>query len=315
MRPIAKAQSATAAAFSLLLALTLILGPATAKAQMAPPKITAQSAFVLNADTGQVLYSKNADKRFRSLSITKLITGYILVHTFGNRLDLETTITPNDLAHGSNAGLKVGDIWSLRDLLYAMLMVSGNDAATAIADYVGRALLAQEGRQGDGVQRFVEAMNGTAAAIGANQTNFADADGLSANNTSTAYDLALIGSVAFRDPRLLPFWSCSQHAIHIGGPNARTVTLHSKVEIIGEPGIVGAKTGSYFSKGLYHLIAGWRAPNGQTIVAVVLGSASHPARYNDVRAIINALPQDYPELNRAVASVSAAPPPFQTVCR
>jgi serine-type D-Ala-D-Ala carboxypeptidase (penicillin-binding protein 5/6) len=94
-----------------------------------------------------------------------------------------------------------------------------------------------------------------------------------------------MGRTIFRDARLLPLWRCARRTLSIGGPEARTVTLDSTIEMLAEDDIIGAKTGSHVSKNIYHLVVGWRAPNGQTIVAVVLGSADHPSRYNDMRAI------------------------------
>jgi serine-type D-Ala-D-Ala carboxypeptidase (penicillin-binding protein 5/6) len=104
---------------------------------------------------------------------------------------------------------------------------------------------------------------------------------------------------------LLPFWQCARRTFDVGGPQARSVTIDSTIEMLGDPNIVGAKTGSYFTKNIYHLVVGWHAPNGQTIVAVVLGAADHPSRYNDMRAILAALPRDFPELTEQ--STSTAP--------
>jgi D-alanyl-D-alanine carboxypeptidase len=76
--------------------------------------------------------------------------------------------------------------------------------------------------------------------------------------------------------------------------------------MIGEKDILAAKTGSHVGNNIYHLAVGSRAPNGQTIVAVVLGSTSHPARYKDMRAILATLPRDYPELREPVTGALAA---------
>ena len=277
-------------------AAVLVYADAFAQQTLALPSVTAKSAYVVNADTGQPLYRKNEDEVFRILSITKLVTAYLAAERMGGQLSDTVTITQGNLTSGSTAGLRKGDVWTLRDLLYGMLLVSGNDASIAIADYVGRAILAEEKKQGTPIKRFVQEMQSTATALGASHTRFADSYGLSPSNVSTARDVALIGSTAFRDSRLLPFWHCARRTLAIGGPNARTISLVATVEMVGEDDILGAKTGTYVGKNIYHLVTGWRAPNGQTIVAVVLGSASDPARYDDMRAIIAALPNDFPEL-------------------
>jgi serine-type D-Ala-D-Ala carboxypeptidase (penicillin-binding protein 5/6) len=287
-------------------AVALISGHAFGQQAIAPPEVTASSVFVLNADTGQTLYRKNENKAFRILSITKLITAYVLVQRLGEQLSDTVTITQADLVPGSTAGLRKGDVWSLENLLYGMLLVSGNDAALAIADHVGRAILAQEKKRGGAIKRFVQEMRSAAAGLGATHAQFADPYGLSPSNVSTARDVALIGGTVFRDARLLPFWRCARRTLSIGGPEARTVTLNSTIEMLGEDDIVGAKTGSHVGKNIYHLVVGWRAPNGQTIVAVVLGAADHPSRYNDMRAILAALPHDFPELAKPASSSGAA---------
>lgn len=288
-----------------LAALIALFAGGHASAQQAkapPPKVTATSVFVVNADTGQVLYQRNPDKAYRILSITKLVTAYVLMQRLGGELSDEVTATQAYLVPGSTAGLRKGDIWTLRNLLYGMLLVSGNDAALAIADYTGSKMLATEKTRGSGIKRFVEEMNAVALALGAKYTKFADADGLSPGNVSTARDVAAIGSTVFRDQRLLPFWRCAHRTVSVDGPEARTVTIESTIEMLGEDNILGAKTGSYVGKNLYHLVAGWRAPNGATIVAVVLGAADHPSRYTDMRTILAALPQDFPALAVPAAS-------------
>ena len=141
----------------LALAATLLIGGhAFGQAAKAPPEVTASSVFVVNADTGQVLYAKNPDKVFRILSITKLITAYLLMQRLGGELSDQVTIAQADLVPGSTAGLRKGDVWSLQDLLYGMLLVSGNDAAMAIADYTGRKMLAAEKKRGNSIKRFVQ---------------------------------------------------------------------------------------------------------------------------------------------------------------
>jgi D-alanyl-D-alanine carboxypeptidase (penicillin-binding protein 5/6) len=278
-------------------AATMLIGAqAFGRDGIAPPPVTASSVFAINADTGHTLYSKNDSKPVRLHSITKLITAYVLVQLLGDRRSEPVTITQAHLTSGSSAGLRKGDVWTLQDLLYGMLLVSGNDAALAIADHAGRTLLAEENKRGNSVKRFVQDMASTAAALGANQTRFVDPHGLSSLNVGTARDIGLIGSTVFRDPSLQPIWRCPEETLSIGGPNARSIVLKSTIEMLGEDGIIGAKTGSHIGKNIYNLVVAWRAPNGQTIVAVVLGSKDHSARYNDMRAILAALPHDFPEL-------------------
>jgi len=277
-------------------ALALVGGHASSQEALAPPPVTASSVFVMDAETGQVLYAKNPDTPFRILSLTKLITAYVLMDRMGDRLSDTVKINWPHLVRGSTAGLKRNDIWTLQDLLYGMVLVSGNDAAVAIADHVGRTLLAEENERGDSMKRFVQEMRSAAAELGASHAQFADPYGLSPDNVATARDVGLIAARVFTDSRLLQAWQCTQRTLHIEGPHARTVTLKTSIEILGEDGVIGAKTGSHVSKNIYNLVTAWRAPNGEAIVGVVLGSASHPARYDDMHAIMAAVPHDFPAL-------------------
>jgi D-alanyl-D-alanine carboxypeptidase (penicillin-binding protein 5/6) len=223
----------------------------------------------------------------------------------GDRLSETVTIDRPHLAGGSTAGLKKRDVWTLQDLLYGMVLVSGNDASLAIADAVGRDLLAKENKKGDSMKRFVAEMGAAAAALGAGHAQFADPYGLSPANVATARDMGLIAAAVFRDPRLLPAWACTERTLDIGGPKARTVTLKTTIEILGEGTVIGGKTGSHVSNNIYNLVAAWRAPNGQTIVGVVLGSASHPARSDDMRTIMAAVPRDFPALAEPVTGATS----------
>lgn len=283
-------------------AATFVLLGAHALAQQPkapPPAVTASSVFVINADTGEVLYAKDPDKVFRILSLTKLVTAYVLVDRMGDRLTDAVEIDRPHLVGGSSAGLKRRDVWALQDLLYGMVLMSGNDASLAISDHVGADLLAQENKKGDARKRFVQEMGSVVHALGAEQAQFADPYGLSPANVGTARDMGLIGARIFTDPRLLPAWACTERTVEVGGAKPRTVTLNTSLEILGEGTVIGAKTGSHVSKGIYNLVTAWKAPNGQTIIGVVLSSKSNRARYEDMRAIMAALPRDFPGLAEA----------------
>jgi D-alanyl-D-alanine carboxypeptidase (penicillin-binding protein 5/6) len=208
----------------------LLLFPLLASSVLAettPPKVTASSVHVRNA-TGAVQYVKGDDKPKRLHSLTKLMTAYVLINEMADRLTETVTIAPMHLASGASAGLRKGDVWTLADLLTGMLLVSGNDAANAIADATGRAILAKEGKKSDPKKRFVEAMNATAVSLGAKGARFADPSGLSLENVASSADMAAIGAAAFGDKRLRPFWACAQRSLAINGPAQRAVTLRAR---------------------------------------------------------------------------------------
>jgi D-alanyl-D-alanine carboxypeptidase (penicillin-binding protein 5/6) len=284
---------------------SLMASLALAEEAKAPPEVTASAVHAVSADTGKVLYRKGDNKPVRLHSLTKLATADVLVQRFGASLSDTVTIRSSDLTSGASAGLRKGDVWTLEGLLAGMLLVSGNDAALAIANHAGRVLLADESKGGNAMRRFVKEMNALAKSLGAKSARFADPTGLSPANTATAQDVAVIGTAAFREPVLQPFWRCRHRTLAIDGPEARDVALDSTIEILGEDRIVGAKTGSHVGDNIFNLAAAWRAPNGELIVVVLLKSASQEGRYDDMRKILAALPRDFPELAVAAPGVSS----------
>lgn len=157
-----------------------------------PPPVFATSAYLLDADTGVTLYAHNPFMHLPMLSTTKLMTAIIAVQK-GN-LNQSITITPaiwHDIqqlsADSSLFGIKQGETYSLRDLLYGLILVSGNDAAVAIADAI------------DGSQaRFVAEMNQRAQQLGLYDTHYVNPHGLlDPGQYSSAHDLAILARYAF----------------------------------------------------------------------------------------------------------------------
>lgn len=151
------------------------------------PNVTATSAIVIEASTGHVIYSRNAEQRMFPASTTKMMT--LIMALESGRMDEIVTVGPNaDGAEGSTLWLNAGENIPLRELLYGMIMVSGNDAAIAIAEHL------------DGtVYQFAEHMNKKAAEIGAKNTHFTNPHGLpDDNHYTTAHDLALLAAYGYK---------------------------------------------------------------------------------------------------------------------
>ena len=167
----------------------------------------------MDADSGRVLYSQNADARMRIASTTKLMTALVAIRHAD--LDMVCTVGRDAAGvEGSSMYLKAGEKLTLETLLYGLLLSSGNDAAVAIADAVA----------GD-VSSFVALMNETAAELGMTNSSFANPNGLDAEgHYSTALDMAKLGRAAAADPTLLRI--ASTRSVTIGG---RTLTNHNKL--------------------------------------------------------------------------------------
>ncbi|MCD7033314.1 D-alanyl-D-alanine carboxypeptidase [Metabacillus sp. GX 13764] len=152
--------------------------------------VSAQSAILMDQKTGRILFSKDENTKRRIASITKIMTAVLAVESG----KLENTVTVSSSAagtEGSSLYLKAGEKAKLKDLVYGLMLRSGNDAAMAIAEYIGGS---KEG--------FAYLMNQKAAQIGMTNTNFTNPHGLddSGSHYSTAYDMALLMRYAMQDP-------------------------------------------------------------------------------------------------------------------
>ncbi len=151
----------------------------------------AEGAGAFNLATGEVVYAKNLYEQLYPASTTKVLTAYIALK-YCDDLDVYVTVSEHAVDQASDSSvcnLKAGDIIKLRDLLYGLMLRSGNDAAIAIAEHIS----------GD-VASFAELMNAEAAAIGATQSHFVNPNGLpDENHYTTVYDMYLIFAKALEN--------------------------------------------------------------------------------------------------------------------
>lgn len=171
----------------ILLILTLIIAtfPPVAKGV----SVSARSAILMEQESGRVLFEKDAQKVRRIASITKIMTAILAIES--GKLQKNVTVTKNaEGTEGSSIYLQAGEKIKLEDLVYGLMLRSGNDSAVAIAEYVGGSL-----------EGFVYLMNKKAEMIGMTNTVFANPHGLDdhENHYSTAYDMALLTRYAMKD--------------------------------------------------------------------------------------------------------------------
>lgn len=166
------------------------VGSGLVEAAAAPPSIAATGAILVDLHTGRVLFSQNANEELAPASVTKIMTALLAIEHGGN---LNRTVTVRASASGitgSSVYLEPGQKLSLKALLYGMLLVSGNDAATAVAQTIGGS-----------VKHFVQEMNQEARALGATHTHFVNPDGLwAAQHYTSASDMAKITRAALKLP-------------------------------------------------------------------------------------------------------------------
>ena len=202
------------------------------------PPVFAAAAYLLDADSEATLYAQNAFTHLPMLSTTKLMTATLAVET-GN-LDQQITITPammQDIsllsADSALFGVKLGETYTLRDLLYGLLFVSGNDAALVIADALA-----------GNVQSFVAEMNQKAQVLGMNDTHFVNPHGLlDPGQYSCARDLAVLGQYSLSIPALQLISSARTYRIAAGGNHGERVLLNENQFLWWFPGVDGGKTG------------------------------------------------------------------------
>ena len=211
---------------------------------------SAAAAVLMDGGSGRILYAHNADQPMSIASITKIMTALVALE-WGS-LDRVYTVTGEDMAEGSSMYLKAGEQVTLEELLYGLMLSSGNDAALAVAHCVSGS-----------VESFVAAMNEKAKALGMTNTSFANPNGLDdPAHFSTARDMAVLTRAALKREDFCRI--VSTRSITIG---QRTLVNHNKL-LSWYEGCVGVKTGYTQSAGRTLVSAAQR--DGQTLIAVTL---------------------------------------------
>ncbi|HEY6407763.1 MAG TPA: serine hydrolase, partial [Ktedonobacteraceae bacterium] len=203
-----------------------------------PPPVSATSAYLLDADTGATLYAHNPFMHLPMMSTTKLMTAVLAVEQ-GN-LDQSITIThgmANDIsklsADSTVVGIKEGDTYTLRDLLYGLLLKSGNDAAIAIADSLA----------GD-LPHFVAEMNQRAKQLGLYDTHYMNPHGLLATgHYSSAHDLTILGQFSLSNPIIHKISGTQTYVISKGGNHPTIPLLNGNQFLFWYPGVDSGKPG------------------------------------------------------------------------
>ena len=220
----------------------------------------ASSAILMDAESGRILYEQNIHQPRLIASITKLMTALVAAERCADP-DEEITVLPQWVgAEGSSIYLKAGETVTFRELLYGMLLQSGNDAAIAVACRIAGS-----------EQTFADLMNEKARELGMANSSFANASGLNQDgHYSTAYDMALLARACLKNETVAE--ACATRSVTIG---TRTFVNHNKLLFRCE-GCVGMKTGYTERAGRTLVSAVTR--NGQTLICVTLND---PDDWND----------------------------------
>ncbi len=233
--------------------------------------ISARSAVVIDANSGRVLYEHNSDEKRGMASTTKIMTALCALE-YGDMDKMVTISSTASAVEGSSMYLAKDEKISMRDLVYGLMLVSGNDAATAIAETVSGS-----------VEKFAELMNKKAVEIGVCKTNFTNPHGLSdENHYTTAHDLATITAYAMQNPTFCEIVSTKKKSLDpTEGGYARTLINHNKFLSMYE-GCIGVKTG--FTKATGRCLVSAAERNGLTLICVTLNA---PDDWADHKALLN----------------------------
>lgn len=210
----------------LILTLSLSAGSVLPVCAAGEPADAAKAAIVYQPASNTVLYEKNADERLLVASTTKIMTALVVLNNC--RLDESVEVKPEHCAvEGSSMYLRPGREYSVRDLLYGMMLASGNDAAAALAEHTAGSM-----------EKFAGLMNEECRSLGLENTHFENAHGLdSENHYSSARDMALITAQALKNSTFREIFSARTYTV-----DGQCYTNHNKLLKIC-PGCTGGKTG------------------------------------------------------------------------
>lgn len=217
---------------ALLIGLMFVFSAAALAQPLPNPDTGAVSACLIDAEDNAVLYGKDEDRIMHPASTTKIMTAIIALES--GKLDEPLVITPYAVnTEPSSLGLRLGDRITLREALAGMLLVSGNDAAVAVAETVAGS-----------VPEFARLMNEKARSLGAYNTHFLNPHGLTAQgHYSTAHDMAIIAAYAMKNPLFREMVGRTSYNMKYMDGHTKYVTTTNRFLKSGFPGANGIKTG------------------------------------------------------------------------
>ena len=259
-----------------LLCAALLSGSVAAAEQPADaPQVEAKAAILMEQETGEVLCQQNAHDKLEPASVTKIMTLLLVMEAIdGGQLSTGDTVTVS--AHAASMGgsqvyLKEGEQMTVDDLLKAVAVVSGNDAAVALAEHIAGS-----------EEAFVSRMNQRAAELGMEDTTFLNCTGLpAAGHLTSAHDIALMSRALLSHPDIRQYTTIWMDSIR--GGQFQLSNTNRLVRFY--PGCTGLKTGSTDSAG--YCLSASAERDGLSLIAVVLGSETSAKRFTAAEILLN----------------------------
>lgn len=257
-----------------MIIMALIVQPYSAHAAVGEPKIGSAAAIIMDAETGDVLWEKNADEKRAMASTTKMMTAILTLE----RESLEATVTiGDDILSANRYGIKlsVGEQMRVESLLYALMLSSANDSAVALAGHVG-------GSQ----ERFAELMNKKAFRIGAYNTHYTNPHGLDdPKHYSTARDLALIARYGMNNKKFASIVATKKWELNRVDKKKPYIVENRNKLLWTYPLATGIKTGQTSRAG--NCLVSAAETDTVSIISVILGAKSQEAVFRESKVLLD----------------------------
>ena len=244
--------------------------------------INSRAYVVIDRNTNLVLVGKNENQKRKMASTTKIMTAIIIIENCN--LNETTEISKKSAGTGgSRLGLKLGDKITIRDLLYGLMLCSGNDCAVALAEY-----------SSGSVEEFAKKMNQKAIDLGLTNTHFVTPHGLDSDeHYTTAYELAILSNYALKNETFAKIVGTKNYTVTINGYSK---TLTNTNELLGNlNGVYGIKTG--FTNGANRCLVTACKRNNIDIICVVLGADTKNLRTKDSINLIEYSFKNFEQIN------------------
>ncbi|MBQ3285528.1 MAG: D-alanyl-D-alanine carboxypeptidase [Ruminococcus sp.] len=261
--------------FAILLSVTLLFVSSLSVCALSEDDISSPSAVLMDAESGKILYEKNAHEQRACASITKVMTLTLVMEAVDSgKIHMDDVVTASAHAAsmgGSDIWLEEGEQMTVDDMIKATAVASANDAAVALAEFIS-------GSEDD----FVAAMNEKAAQLGMGDTTFKNCNGLDEEgHITSAYDVALMSRELIRHEKIYDYTTIWLDNLRGG----ETQIVNTNKLLRSYDGITGLKTGTTGDAG--SCISATAERDGLSLIAVVLGADSGKERFRDAAALLD----------------------------
>ena len=247
------------------------------------PVLSSRAAVVIDRNTGLILYGKNCKDIRKMASTTKIMTAIVVIENTSNLYETVTVSKKAAAVGGSRVGLHTGDKITVNDLLYGLMLKSGNDAAVALAETVGGS-----------VEDFAVLMNNKANELGLENTHFVTPHGLdNEEHYTTAYELAQLANYALNNKKFREIVGTKNYTLTLNG---NSMNVSNGNELLGNfMGVYGVKTG--FTNGANRCLVTACKRDNIDVISVVLGADTKNIRTRDSMNVLNYVFQNFKYIN------------------